>query len=63
MNVQTPTDGVADAAVGLRRATAAAVALIVHGHPEAVLEAHRFDSEALLSAGCRAAPGLHAHVE
>lgn len=61
--MRPPTYGVADAAVCLRRPTASAVALVVHGDPEAVLEAHGLDGEAVVGAVGGAAPGLHAHVE
>lgn len=57
------TYGAADAAVGLRRLTAAAVTLIVHSHLQAVFEPDRLDGEALVSAAGRASPRLHSHVE
>lgn len=61
--VLTSTYGAADAAVGLRSPAAAAVTLIIHRHLQSVLEAHRFDGEALVGAAGGAAAGLHAHVE
>lgn len=61
--ISTPTYGVTDAAVGLCRSTTATVTLIIHGHLQAIFEAHRFDGEALVTADGRAAPRLHAHVK
>lgn len=57
------TDRAADAAVGLRVLAAAAVALVCHGHLQAVLEAHRLDGEALFGVVGGTAPRLHTHIK
>lgn len=57
------TNGVAEAAVDLRRPAAAAVTLIVHSHLQAVLEPHRLYGEGLVCAAGRAAPSFYTHIE
>lgn len=57
------TNGVAEAAVDLRRPAAAAVTLIVHSHLQAVLKPHRLYGEGLVGAAGRAATSFHTHIK